>query len=257
MTRTRFALLLLLALSLPGCFDITEDVWVEQEGTARLRVDFGLGEALTALGASPEAFADLRQRWQDLARELAEDREKVVRAVFEENKVGERLHFVIDVRVTRDEYLDDVAARIAASGRAVAEKSKSARPPAVDAALRLEPQGTWSALFVCALRDPDRGEGAGEDFGRQLLKVLWGDRAFTLRVHAPVIESAEGTIDEARETVEWQYPMLDVMTGAESVPPVLRATVRRKPGLAFWGGILLGAVVLLAVVRAATGRRRA
>ncbi len=70
-----------------------------------------------------------------------------------------------------------------------------------------------------------------------------------------MVLETNGVLDEPKQTVEWKYSMLDVMTGAPTVPPVLRAEVRRMPGPLFWAGAIGSLLAVLLVAKAIFGRK--
>lgn len=233
MNRALQVVLSLAALSLAGCLDIAEEIWIRPDGTSRGRFDIQVSETLASMGAGREGknggFGEFRAKLQEKAKQLAADKEHVNSAKYEEFKEAGKQHYVLDVEANSTSAVADATTDPA--GAADAKQT-----------VRFEP-GEWGKVkFVCTL-----GGKASEAAGAEAVsKILFADKQFTLRLHAPRILSSNGNLDEGGQMVEWKLPMAEMIAGGERGPRVLEAVLQTRN----WGVMagVAGALLLLLVV---------
>lgn len=208
------ALALVSVLVLGGCFDYTEEVFVERDGTGRLRTDVAfLSELL-----GPDEVEGLRQSMQEAAEQLRQHPD-VLKVAVSDRADGVKHHFVLDLTA----------------------KTYQALPGIVQADyLTLEQLEGRQVRFVRAMNDGAAaralalvGRGtpnvaSADDRVRDLAARLMGrgrareevDFHATFVLHAPKVVDANGEVSGG--DVTWRYRLEEL---EEKAPPRLEARV--------------------------------
>lgn len=242
MNRLLRVLLFLPALCLAGCIDLSEEIWIRPDGSSRARFDLQVSETLASVGAGREGknggFGDFRAKLQEKAKQLSADTAHVTSAKYEEFKEAGKQHYVLDVEAKAYDTVGEVPTD--PSGTTDTKQT-----------VRFEP-GQWGKIkFTCVLGNRKPGETGGAD---PLSKMIFADKQFTLRLHAPRVLSANGNVDEGGQLVEWKVPMAEMIGGGENGPRVLEAEFQVRN----WGFMVgvFGAMLLLLLVVLAWKKRR-
>jgi hypothetical protein len=253
----RRAVPLLLALAGTGCFSMTQEIWIEPEGTARISVDVGFTEHVLSLakGSGEDPMVKLRADLEKTRADLAGDPGVSGVEVAERSEGGMRF-LKMDVRVRT------VAALNTVKGLAGPHGDTARRSD-----VRVQELPSGNLLFAGRHEVPQNTEldellRQQEDTGDAAVRAMMGgffaEKYFTVRLHAPRIVSANGVVDAERRTVEWKTPMIDVIAPG-AVLPEMRAEI--DPGRRRWlwiaggaaAGVLLLGGIAAVVVRARRG----
>lgn len=254
--RLRWLLACCALLTLTGCFDLLQELWILPDGSGRVVFDVGL----------PKSFLDLaRARGKDPLEELRvearateEDLKKdpdVTKFEFREYEQDGQQHLVYDLTV-KD------ATRLGELQKRAMEHSPSAKQGNANVGFSIEKRGGFGEyVFVQRLGEPKDATGstkgtknqAAQDFGTQMAKALLGNHFFTVRVHGRAIPETNGTLNDKKDTVEWKYNLMDLAAEAQKGTE-LRAVVQAAPPLWLWP-VVIG-IPLLVLLLAMTAARR-
>lgn len=212
----RRALLLLPLLLLGGCFEYTEDVYVQRDGGGRLTTDVGVWEVLL----EPDQLAEMRAELQRAAADLGQ-REGVRKATFHDELRADMHHFVLDVEVAEFRRLSELAG---GAGLALATPFGAGRA-CDDATLRFEELEGGRLRYVRVL-DPEAEGLVRARAARVRAKLLaaahpgdvqtagavdpgdpLADKFVTFRLHAPEVDAANAPGAIEGRTVTWRFPL--------------------------------------------------
>lgn len=255
--RLRWLLACFALLSLTGCFDLLQELWILPDGSGRVVFDVGL----------PKSFLDLaRARGKDPleemraeARATEEDLRKdpdVTKFEFREYEQDGQQHLVYDLTV-KD------ATRLGELQKKAMEHSASAKQGNANVGFSIEKRGGFGEyVFTQRLGEPKGAAGsttgkknqAGQDFGTQMAKALLGNHYFTVRVHGQAIPESNGTLNDKKDTVEWKYSLVDLVDEAQRGTE-MRAVVQAAPPLWLWA-VVMGVPLLVLMMAVMAARRQ-
>lgn len=265
MARNRVGRLLLAVISLsllPGCFELSQDIWIYEDLTGTVKMEFALSEALMAFGGEmqPDPLADMRAQTED-ARAALEAHPNVAGVRTEEYKEGgmHRFAFFVDIRDVR--LMDDEFTTLLNQyGMFAATPGDGESTPTWT--MRFENPVGRNVRYIQQIainpdatnqfqpKRPDTG-GADEPFaelgeamGRAMMSSMFGDKYITLRLHAPHIVSADGVINGDATSVTWQIPIADLMSDEP-----LKRELHAEYQLPFsWAPVAIGGLALAVVL---------
>lgn len=226
------------AMALTGCFEFSEEIWIREDMTGRIRMEFGLSSALVALGGEmdEDPLAELRASYEATKQELETNPNVAAVKIEEYNEEG--LHWLTmdvdikDVRLLEGEVTDTLNrqgmfgsagnGQTGAPGWSMNFRSTGRRrveftqiitvnedKPATLAPPPVGPDGEPFAQF-------------GDAMGRAMVASMFGDRYVTVTLHAPNITTANGNLNDEHTTVQWKIPLVDLLTD-EPIHRQLRA----------------------------------
>lgn len=272
LSRALFAALCVTLLT--GCFEFSEEVWINDDLTGRVKVEFGVSEALIALGREMEQdpLAELRASYEETKQKL-EGHPNVESVTVEEYSEGGLHRMALDVRVRDIREIDDeFTSRLTGRSLLGDAAGDSMKPPSWN--LRFRPVSRRRVEFIQEIivnadkatnpgmpRVPNPDEEPfnqfGEAMGRAMLASMFGDRYITVTLHAPHIQNTDGRLNEDQTTVEWKIPLLDLVSD-ELIHRELRAEITLPVRWVSWpvAGIGLAVLALIAALvwRARAGR---
>ena len=258
MKKLSLAIVLFVSLFFAGCFEILEEVWINNDGSGRIKIDIGISEAMMSMGTSDSSantFADLDKDFQKTKEEV-EKNPKIKRVDFKQYSDGGMKHFAFDVEVRDLSALNDFQKIVYSSEKKDTAKEASAEQgmPLENSELTIEKQN-GKIVFVRrigqkpATEDTStsaEGDSAGkafEDMGKAMAGAMFGNFSYTVRLHADNISSTNGKLDDQKKTVEWKIPLGELMTGKHRE---LRAEIVPAGGnMVMW---IVAALVILGVV---------
>lgn len=257
--RPPWLLAALAMLTLTGCFDLVQEVWINPDGSARVVLDLAFPKALMALGETRGGKGLMEQvrEQQEAAKEtLGKDSnvEKLEQRTYEE---GDRVHLVHDLTV-RD------ATKLPELYRKLAEDSAREQKGAGNWDFRIERDGgdyVFTQRFVpdkaAAPADSgDPAELAAKELAKGMAKALLANNHVTVRVHGPGIGETNGTVNEKKDTVEWKVPLAE-LADAPAEGRELRAVVHGGEPPWLWPAVIGVPLAVLGLAISAARRRRA
>jgi hypothetical protein len=258
--RLRWLLAPLMLLSLTGCFDLLQELWILPDGSGRVVLDVALPKSFLDLARlqGKDPLEQLRADARATEAELKQDPD-VTKFEFREYEENGQQHLVYDLTV-RD------ATRLGELQKRAMERSATAKQGKADVGFHLERRGYGEYVFVqrfgpqknepgspASANEPS--EQAAKDFGSQMARALLGNHFFIVRVHGQLIPETNGTLNEKKDTVEWKYSLVDVVDAAGKGTE-LRAVVQAAPPLWLWPTVIgVPLLVVLLAVRAARRQR--
>lgn len=233
MATLRSGLVFLVAASSAGCLELTQEIWVNDDGSGRLLLDISVPEALMAYAADSEEGNPFATEWAQYDRVKAHPEEiPNLRSLDHSEYVeGEFHHFVIEIEVDDATQLPETLAAVQALGAEEEAGSEETADIASPSDMRLEALGDGRMLFVQSLVSESSAAGdavetdaSSEDMeaaNQAMMASMFAGKFFTVRLHAPRIMSANGSVDSDAQATEWKIPMADLMS--ERAPQELRA----------------------------------
>ncbi|MBJ6759863.1 hypothetical protein JGU66_03755 [Myxococcaceae bacterium JPH2] len=258
--RPRWLLAALAMLSLTGCFDMVEDVWLHSDGSARVRVDLSMPRALLPLAQAggEDPVARVKGRTQAAEGRLKNDPDL---SHFELSyaEEGELLHVIYDLTVKDATKLSTLQQR----ALDVATTEERAQLGGLWG-LRIEKPSSGEALFVqrfepdqsSARVDTDLADAAAKELGHRLALALFADHHVTVRVHGESIGETNGTVNAQKDSVEWKMPLADFVNG-NNPGRELRAVVYTGAPAWLWPLVIGVPLATLGLAIASVRRRRA
>lgn len=256
--RPPWLLATLALLTLTGCFDLVQDVWINPDGSARVVLDVAIPKSLVKLGelgGGKDLMAQVRQEQEAAKETLGKDPnvEKLEQRTYEE---GERIHLVHDLTV-RD------ATKLPELYRKLADGAPRERPRGGgDWDFRIERNGrdyVFTQRFVPdkAPTQADSGNANPQaaELAKGMAKALLANNHVTLRVHGPGIGETNGTVNEKKDTVEWKVPLSELVD-APAEGREFRAVVHSGEPLWLWPVVIGVPLAVLGLAIAAARRRR-
>ncbi|QRN96377.1 hypothetical protein JRI60_46460 [Archangium violaceum] len=258
--RLKWLLAPLVLLTLTGCFDLLQEIWILPDGSARAVFDVSLPKSLLDLARAKgtDPLEQLRAEVQATEAELKKDPD-VTKFEFREYEQAGQQHFVYDLTV-KD------ATRLGELQKRAMEHSASAKQGNANIAFRIERRGFGEYVFVQRLGE-DQGQSGtpdsarkpsrdpGEELGKSLAQALLGNHFLTVRVHGPLITETNGTLGEKKDTVEWKYALVD-LADEQAKGTELRAVVQAGPPLWLWPVVLGVPLLVLGLAMMAAARRK-
>lgn len=228
---------------LSGCVELSEEFWINEDGSGRFRMRI-------AFLSAPSQNTEIRRLCAEAKGSLESN--PFVVSFNSEDYIRDGLHhFIVDVRVVSYRHLNIVHERMLEARRAFNDVNGGASES-------LELESGWGSdarfkkIFPVGLGSDD-GDGAEGVEG--LVRDDLARRHYSLTLHAPEIRSGNGTA-EGPGTMTWKIPMSDVFGPGGGIR-TLEARVG-VPSLLDEIGMLgwAGAGVLTASVLAILHRRR-
>jgi len=260
MTRLGLAVVLAASLLFTGCFEILEEIWVNNDGTGRIKIDIGVSEAMMSMGngeGDDSTFSSLDADFQKTKEEV-EKNPKIKRIDFKQYTDGGMKHFVFDVEVNDLSALNDFQ-RIVYAGKDSSEEGAEKGMPLENSDLTIEKKD-GKIVFVRTIGEKTADQEVGqmaesdtsgqdssgkavEEMGNAMAGAMFGNYNYTVRLHADNISTANGKIDDQKKMVEWKIPFGQLVTGKHKE---LRAEIVTTEGNMVM--MIVGAVLVIGVL---------
>jgi hypothetical protein len=256
----RWLLAPLVLLTLTGCFDLLQEVWLLPDGSGRVVVDVALPKPLLDLARAQgkDPLEELRAEARATEADLKKDPDVTKFELREYEQDGQQ-HLVYDLTVRDATRLGELQKR-AMEHSAAAKQQGQAGP-----SFRIERRGFGEYIFIQRFGEPKEQpdtpngaknpmEQAARDFGTQMARALLGNHFYVVRVHGQSISETNGTLNEKKDTVEWKYSLADLVNEAQQGKE-LHAVVRAGTPLWLWP-VMLGVPLLVLALAVMAARRR-
>jgi hypothetical protein len=260
--RLRWLLASVVLLTLTGCFDLLQEVWLHPDGSGRVVFDVALPKSFLDLARvrGKDPLEELRAEARATEADLKKDPD-VTKFEFREYEQDGQQHLVYDLTVRDATRLGELQKR-AMEHSAAAKQQGQAGP-----SFRIERRGFGEYVFVQRFGEPKEQPGTpggaknpaeqtARDFGTQMAKALLGNHFYVVRVHGQSIPETNGTLNEKKDTVEWKYNLVDLVSEAQQGKE-LHAVVQAGTPLWLWPVMLGVPLLMLALAVMAARRRRA
>lgn len=243
------------ALLCGSCFDLTEEIWIEADGSGRIRLDVGIDsktfEMMAGMGGEENPF-DLDTKNAELRRQIDANPNFISGKIDLYEKSGSH-HLVWEVEVADITQLSTDDLRKLTDGGG--EDGGQGDDLGGEFTITRMPGGF---RFQQKMEDPSADMGDADAVAMQaMVAQMFAGHYFTIRVHGPGFESHNGT-SAADDYVEWRFALDDLMTGNVELldlEAVITAASNGGGGGAVAGAsrsgglltIIIGASVLLVV----------
>lgn len=220
MNLTKGLLLLVASVACAGCLELTQEVWVNGDGSGRMRLDISLPEGLLEMAADSDGVNPLAENLAEFERLKAHPEEiPNLRSVDQSEYVeGEFHHFVIELEVDDVTALSETMALVQKRTSVAEEQAAQADELASQHEMKLERVGRDRMVFVQTLVDDSRATVATDpemeemdEASKAFLASMFAGKHFTVRLHAPKVASSNGTLDSTARTSEWKIPLTELM----------------------------------------------
>ncbi len=228
--RTRIAAVLTAAaVVLGGCFDVTQDATVRDDGQASIVVELALAAELAAIVGNP---ALSKQFGQEGAPNFLSDCGKPWPA---DKPLPAGVRSIESVRAKRGdmetctliiEVPDPVAA--VASAREMQPPAGQKLPRQEFSLVRLDGRPGYRLRTTLTPPDLPIPPGADQNIGRALLDAMFANRYMTLSLSARSIENANGELSPDKSRVTWRYPIAAIFDPARDKPLSIEADILYK-----------------------------
>lgn len=196
-----------LALALASCINVEQDIWINEDGSGRVKMDMGVSkqmmEMVKGLGEGAEGADPF---------DTAEQKKKLeanpnVKSVKVETKEGEKFtHFIYDIELKDITKLDEVQDGLFEDGPV----GGGGEGPESDLKIVKLDNGNYHISAKLEGDTPPAGEGGPDEAALAMMKQMFGDSAFTIRVHGPPVKH-NGKLEG--DAASWSLPLVDLATG--------------------------------------------
>jgi hypothetical protein len=220
MKATQGLLLFSLSIACAGCLELTQEVWVNGDGSGRMRLDIALPQGLLEMATQADGGNPLAETMEEYERLQANPGQiPNLRSIDQSEYVeGEFHHFVIDLEVDDVTALPETMAQLQRRTTIGDEQAEKADELASQHEMKLQRLGRDRMVFVQTLVDDSQAaDVSGPDTeemdaaGKAFLASMFAGKHFTVRLHAPKVTSTNGNIDETATTIEWKIPLTELM----------------------------------------------
>lgn len=245
-----FSLLLSSCLILSGCFEMSEEIWISTDGSGRIKEDFIISDALLGLAqgrSQDDLIGRVRERYEEAKKDL-EKNSFVKRVEFREYSEGGMHHFSLDVTVRQFQNLNEIQKKIPPYIEDSGEESdfRIEKLPSGNISFRQKfgesPAESTEAEADTSERNP--WLKFGEFMAKASISTAFGNRYFTVRLHAPKIVSTNGNLDDRMQTAEWKLALVDLLS-ENPYEQELKAEMHPPGKGLLW---IVAAILLVAVI---------
>ncbi|MBZ4419366.1 hypothetical protein [Myxococcus sp. RHSTA-1-4] len=256
--RPPWLLATLALLTLTGCFDVVQELWLNPDGSARVVVDLGIPTSLGALAKAiggKELLEQVGEQREQLQAAVAND-PNVVELVLRQYEDGDQFHLVQELTVKDASKLPELF-------RKVSESTGSQQQGSGTWDFRIERDGgdyVFTQRFVpdkapTAEDGDDAAAQVGQVLAKEMVKALLAKNSITVRVHGPSIGETNGTVNEKKDTVEWKVSLAELVDGPAEGRE-FRAVVHSGEPLWLWPVVIGVPLAVLGLAISAARKRR-
>ena len=210
MIKSRLIITLFTILLLSGCYDFTEELWINADGSGRMKFTIGLAENLAAM-------IEDRNRSADFCDKAIKDKNKLENnvlvtsvAITKSNEAGMN-YCTIDIDVIDFRNFGEVRNNV------IEGNYNNYEFPFVIEQLG-EGRIRVSQDFGNFGRDgPEQSEieKVGQEMAMVMMTPMLAGKYITVTVHAPLIETSNGEISADNKTTIWKKPLVDLIRNPE------------------------------------------
>jgi hypothetical protein len=222
---SRLIITLFTILLLSGCYDLSEELWINSDGSGRMKFTVGLAESLVAMLESSGESADFCDNAIKDKSNLENDELVTFVAITKSREAG--MHYcTIDISVTDFRQFKEVR------NNAIAGAYNKYEFPFMIDDLG-EGRVRISQDFSNFGRD-DPGlseiEKAGQEMAMAMMTPMMAGKYITVTVHAPKIESSNGEISSDSKSTVWKKPLIDLMRNPDQ-PHSFEMVLQKNVGM--------------------------
>jgi len=200
---------LLLCLPLAGCIDITQELWVYEDGSGRMKTVLGLHDELLIAQGHKKDQSACGNFFKD--KPVLAEREGVESVEYKSYIEGGVVFCEADIKVSDFILLAKLQDETLADRELVTTKDN------YQVEFSLKTPATGSGSFRQHIRNPTSAEGRdkllarAEQFTNVLRARLMAGRYWSVTLHAPKITEANNGLSDNETTVSWRVPLYDLL----------------------------------------------
>lgn len=250
------------AVLLAGCVEMSQEIWINEDGSGRLVMDVGIGAEMLELAKQGPAAggkdpaADMRKGFEERKADLEKDPD-VKSVQFKEFTKEGTCHFVLDIEVRKVESLPRILKKSSPDKKALGGEEG----PAAEPELKIE-KTAGGYRFTQKFASPEKAAPETEEEKRNkamamaFLKPMLQDKGIAVKLHAPRILSSNGEVSEDKQTAAWKIGLIEIAT-TDSFSKELTAEVHAGAagGGKLWLVVAIAAVLVVLVVAVTVARR--
>ena len=191
---------------LVSCFSFEQDIWINKDGSGRALIDMGMSKQMLEMA---KGFGDAAGEGED-PFDIAAQKKKieadpnVTSVKVTEKDAGDMKHFIYDVEIKDMTKMGDIQKGILEDGPA-----NGGDGPDNDFKIEKLPNGNYKIAGKIA---GEEGAEAPDEAALGIMKPMFGDNAFTIRVHGPPVKH-NGKLEG--DTAVWSLKLIDMATGGK------------------------------------------
>ncbi len=222
-----FLVLGAMLLLLSGCFQVTEEYWVNADGSGKMHFELGVSEALLAMGEN--SSVDGSQLFTEQGLDAQNPYLKNVKTS-ESSDNGMRT-YIIDADVTDFSKVFETGSE----------------PSGFQVQVEKLDNGNYLFKRTMDLATLNAGQDAslnaeGTDM-TGLVAAMFSDKYWVIRLHVNNVVNTNGTLDKEKQLVEWKIPLSQVISGKDTI----EMTAEVSMGSPILQYVLIGVGVLLLI----------
>jgi hypothetical protein len=205
-------LVLVLSLSLNGCFDLNEELWINKDGSGRMKFTVGVAEPLMNMmkqSGEDADFCDALMKQESMPEE-SEAIESVV--VLKSMEAGMN-YCTIDMR------LKDFRKFREARDQAIEGENDKYEFPFLIEDLSDDRVRITQDFSSLGMDDPDQDEfdRSAQQMAMAMMTPMLSGKYITVTVHAEEIESTNGVVSEDGKSTTWRKPVIELIQQKDQV----------------------------------------
>jgi hypothetical protein len=226
--------LALTSLLLSGCFSVTQEMWINADGSAKISIDMGMSKSLLDLaGADSDPLAEFSAQFQG-----SELYKNVTTRTYDGE--GDLRHIVVEFEV------DSFEKYILNPGSSTDQSLNT------NATLTKLENGNYKFVQNVA-GSGSSGMDTMDADTQKMMRAMFEGKYWTTRIHVPQVVSSNGT--GGGDMVEWKIPLADMMLDNKPIEMTLEYSL--TPGTPGWllpailiaVGVIVVAVVVFLLLR--------
>jgi len=238
--KSLFAFIGALLLTLTGCIDVKQDIWINKDGSGKFVFDVGLSKQFKAMMDLQKGFGELEELedgeeddnglneipFSESPEKVIEDLKKnkfVTEAEFEEAVDAKYDRTIYTIQLSDITKIKDVLSSSSLGAAARELGGDNNLEENNDFELKKTDSGTYELSVSLKGNEEDKPEDPQEaEFAATMMKQMFGDAGMTLRVNAPAV-THNGKEEDA--SIVWTMLLADLAAGGN-----LEAKGEFKPG---------------------------
>ena len=216
MSLLKYILVITVLLCFSGCIDYLEEIWINADGTGKLKIDLGVAESFVSLGKN----FGMEDSSQDMSKQYLKRKEEIERnpnvqkVDFKDFSAGDMHHFVFEIDV-KDIFKVGELTKLLEMSQMDTEGQQG---NSGKSEIHIEKLQNGNIQFVQIFKSEqnplsqqsDSSKVPNDSLGQAMAASMFGDKGITIRVHGPKVVSSNGQADEQRKMVEWKISLVEL-----------------------------------------------
>jgi hypothetical protein len=199
--------LLACSVLLTGCFDMAQDLWINQDGSGRMRYQLGISEQLAAMSGESDVCAGF---YQD--KTTLEHYPGVQTVAYDSKHEGGVQYCIVDITVKH--FSDLVQLQTHVMKDSMPARHQAEFQTSMELIDKDDGTGQFRLFVENSARHANQDElqKHADHFANVLMAQVMSGRYWNVTLHAQEILSSNGDVVEKGKVVQWRIPLYDLMT---------------------------------------------